>query len=133
MKLTDDEKKVIVENRIKRAFDTWEETQIIIEAKLWHSASNRMYYACYYIVSALLTSKGYNATTHAGIIRLFGQHFIATGIFESNIGKFYSKLFELRQSGDYDDWKIISEDDILPLVNDARSFLEAIKREIEKG
>ena len=34
-----------------------------------------------------------------GVIRLLGLHFVSTGIISKDLGRFYSKLFELRQSG----------------------------------
>jgi uncharacterized protein (UPF0332 family) len=43
------------------------------------------------------------------------------------LGKFYSQLFELRQTGDYDDWKVVTEADITPLVPTAETFLDAVE------
>lgn len=41
---------------------------------------NRLYYACYYAVTALLISNGLNATTHAGVRTMLGLKFIKTGL-----------------------------------------------------
>ena len=133
MKLTDDERLALVDNRMKRAFDTWSETENIIESKLWYAAANRMYYACYYITTALLILHGYNASTHSGVIRLLGQHFVQTQIINSDLGRFYSQLFELRQSGDYDDWKVIEAKDILPLAETAKEYLQTLSELINKA
>ena len=43
-------------------------------------------------------------------------------------GKFYKQLFNLRQSGDYDDWFYIDENDILPLVDPAEKFIAEIEK-----
>ena len=56
--------------------------------------------------------------------------FIKTGLIDSDLGKFYSQLFELRQTGDYDDWKVVTEADITPLVPTAISFLDAVENQI---
>lgn len=56
MTLTDEERKALVEYRIERAYETWEETRTIISQRLWYAAANRMYYTCYYLTSALLIS-----------------------------------------------------------------------------
>ena len=49
---------------------------------------------------------------------------------DSDLGKFYSQLFELRQTGDYDDWKVVTEADITPLVPTAIVFLDAVENQI---
>lgn len=69
--LTNEETKALVLNRIRRSRETWDETKGIIEGCYWYAAANRMYYACYYMVSALLLKNGLNAHTHGGAIGLF--------------------------------------------------------------
>lgn len=133
MKLSEEDRKAIVENRITKAFDTWQETETIIREKLWYAAANRLYYSCYYITSALLVQSGYEASTHSGVIRLFGKHFVAKGIVSNETGSLYSKLFELRQAGDYDDWKIVDAEVILPLVEPTKKFLQTLNIVIEEN
>lgn len=132
MNLSEQDRQAIVENRVKKAFETWEETQAIIREKLWYAAANRLYYACYYMTSALLVQNGYETSTHTGTIRLFGKHFVSKGIVSNATGRFYSKLFELRQAGDYDDWKIVNAEIILPLVEPAKEYLHLLHTLIEK-
>ena len=131
--LTDEERLALVNNKVSRSRETWKETEGIIESGYWYAAANRMYYACYYMASALLLKDGYSARTHSGIIVLFGQHYVKTGIVPSELGKFYSQLFELRQSGDYDDWKVVTSADVLPLVPLANKFLDTIESIILKS
>lgn len=125
--LTGDERKVLVANKVRRSYETWMETKGIIANGYWYAAANRMYYACYYMTSALLLKKGITAHTHSGVIGMFGMHFIKPGDVSAELGKFYSKLFELRQSGDYDDWKIVTEEDIKPLIPTVETFLKTIE------
>lgn len=125
--LTEEEKKALISNKIRRSRETWVEAKGIMESKYWYAAANRMYYACYYMVSALLMKHGHSAHTHGGAISLFGQNFVKTGIISSELGKFYSQLFELRQTGDYDDWKVVTENDIMPLVPTAEVFLDTLE------
>lgn len=129
--LTDEERQALVFNKVRRSNETWAEAKGIIENKYWYAAANRMYYACYYMVSALLLKNGQSAHTHGGIIGLFGLHFVKTGIVSAEIGKFYSELYELRQTGDYDDWKTLTESDILPLIPKVEQFLGTIERLIK--
>jgi uncharacterized protein (UPF0332 family) len=126
--LTDEERKALVLNKVRRSNETWTEAKGIIESKYWYAAANRMYYACYYMVSALLLKNGQSAHTHGGIIGLFGLHFVKTGVISSEMGKFYSEMYELRQTGDYDDWKELTESDILPLIPKVEQFLDIVEK-----
>ena len=126
--LTSEEKKALIDNKVKRSHETQVETKGIIESKYWYAAANRMYYACYYMVSALLLKNELNAHTHSGMIGLFGLNFIKTNIVSPELGKFYSQLFELRQTGDYDDWKIITETEVMALAPKVELFLDTLEK-----
>ena len=130
--LTSEETKALVLNRVRRSRETWAETKGIIESGYWYAAANRMYYACYYMVTALLIKNGLNSHTHGGAIGLFGLHFIKTEIVPSELGKFYSQLFELRQTGDYDDWKVVTEADVMTLAPTVEIFLDTLEELIKK-
>ena len=40
----------------------------------------------------------------------------------------YYKLFSLRQKGDYDDWIVVNEFDIMPLLEPAEQFIKTIEK-----
>ena len=131
MKLTNDEREAIVALRLERAKETLTEAKGNIEMCYWRSAVNRLYYACYYAVSALLLQYEYSAQTHSGTIALLGKHFVATGIISRDMGKFYGQLFDFRQTGDYDDWKIVEAKDVKPFVEPAEQLVDAITKIIQ--
>ncbi len=59
---------------------------------------------------------------------IFGLNFIKTNIVSPELGKFYSQLFELRQTGDYDDWKIITETEVMALAPKVELFLDTLEK-----
>ncbi len=59
--------------RIQRAKETILEVDVLIENEFWNSAINRMYYACFYAVGALLVKHGIETTSHSGTRQKFGQ------------------------------------------------------------
>lgn len=132
MKMTDEERKALVEQRIKRAYDTWNETKGIVEGEYWLAAANRMYYACYYMATALLASHNIEANTHSGVIRMIGLYFVEKGLISKEMGHYYGRLFELRQSGDYDDWVMLGAGDVLPLYNRIKDFFDEVEPLIKR-
>lgn len=62
---------------------------------------NRLYYAAFCAVSALLMENNLSFKKHSGVRSAFHQHFIKTGLIDIEWGKLYDQLFEDRQEGDY--------------------------------
>jgi uncharacterized protein (UPF0332 family) len=128
MKFSEEERKVVVAHRLQKAKDTLREAKGNVELAFWHTAVNRLYYACYYAASALLIKNGHIAQTHSGVIGLLGMHFIPKDIISREMGKFYIKVFELRQTGDYDDWVVIESADVEPLIEPAEKFIDTVEK-----
>jgi len=118
----------LVKLRFEKAKETFAEIENHVQLGYWRTAANRLYYACYYAVSALLIKNGINAHTHSGVINQFGLNFVRTDIFSQEEGKLFKKIFELRQEGDYDDWIIINEEDIIPLIEPVKKFIDKIEK-----
>lgn len=128
MSLNIEERKAIVEFRLEKAQRAFEQASGVVQMKYWETIANRLYYAAYNAVSALLIAYGYSAQTHSGVTHLFGQHFVKTGIVPADYGRLYHKLFSMRLTGDYDDTYGITEDDIMPYVEPARVFIENVSK-----
>jgi uncharacterized protein (UPF0332 family) len=116
-----------IKYRITRAHETIEEVQTHIENKFWNTALNRMYYACFYAVSALLMRNKIEASSHSGVRQKFGEHFAKTGLIERNLAKHYTELFEKRHKGDYDDFYDFDEETALRLFPKSKEFIKRIE------
>ena len=132
MTLNSEERNAIVAIRMQKAKETLQDAKDIANLEIWNVVANRLYYACYYAVCALLIKHGYSARTHSGAISLLGQHFVSKGIINKEQGKFYGKLFELRHNGDYDDWIIIDAKDVESKIAPAEEFISIIETVIFK-
>ena len=96
-------KEDLIKYRLLRARDTLDDAQILAENNKWNSTINRLYYASYYAVIALLLDSDLKPTTHNGAKSNFSEYFIETNKIPKELGKIYSQLFTWRQKGDYDD------------------------------
>ncbi len=123
-------KKDVVKYRLARAKDTYDDALILSERKKWNSTINRLYYAAYYAVMALLISKGLKPTTHNGAKSNFSEYFIKTGLISRELGKMYSQLFTWRQKGDYDDLFDFNQDKVQPYFDPVKKLIDTIEKEI---
>jgi len=133
MGLTSEERETLIGYKLAKAKETIAEIPILVENNLWRNAANRLYYACYYAVSALLLKHGHIAHTHGGAKGLFGKYFVLTEIISKEQNRLYEKLFDIRLKGDYDDWIVVNEDDITPLIEPAQKFIAEIENLINKN
>ena len=58
MSLTNEERKTLVALEIKKAREIYEDIAILTAANRWSGAANRLYYAVFHAVSALLIHDG---------------------------------------------------------------------------
>lgn len=123
MSLTNDERKAIVTFRLEKAQKAILQAEANIGMGFVEVSANRLYYAAYYAVSALLIAKGFKAQTHGGIISLFGQHFVRTGVVGKDDGRLYAQLFSYRLKGDYEDNFDLDIEEIKPLIEPAKAFI----------
>ncbi len=126
MSLSDDERYALVTYRVEKAFNTLEQLKSIVPFGYWDMIANRLYYAAYYAVSALLLQRGFSVQTHHGIIQMLGLHFVKTGILDGKYGALYGQLFSLRQTGDYGDTFGLTKEQVMPLIPETEALITRI-------
>ena len=104
----------LVHYRIEKAYKSFDEAKGVAKLKYWNLTGNRLYYTVFHMASALLLDKGFTAKTHAGVIHLLDRTY----------GKLFSRLYELRQSGDYDDTFDATEEEVLPYFEKVENFVK---------
>ena len=125
--LKSEDKKSILKYRIEKSWLSLKEAKDVAALGYWNLAGNRIYYAVYYMASALLLDKGFITKTHAGVIHLLGAKFISEGMLDKSYGRFFSRLYELRQAGDYDDMYDATPEEVEPYFDTAEKFISEME------
>ncbi len=76
---------------------------------------------------ALLATKHLDSSKHSGVISLFNQHFVRTGVVARDLGRILMKGKDLRQDGDYKDFVETSMQEAQDQYSDAEKFVERIE------
>lgn len=119
--------------RLRRARETLEDARILADARRWNPCVNRLYYACFYAVSALLIQEGLSSSKHAGVRSLFNRRFVKTTKVAKEKAQIFNDLFERRQEGDYMDFVSFQESQIRRWIPEAEAFVEDIAVLIESS
>ena len=124
----------LIEYRLKQADDSIKEAEVLLkEGMSLRSVMNRLYYAMFYAVLALLQEKQLGTSKHYGAISLFDREFIKSGIFDKELSKILHRSFELRQKGDYMEQPEITKADIDEILPKTVAFINEIKQYILKN
>jgi uncharacterized protein len=122
----------LIQYRVARARESIEEAKLLLENGHLHSSVNRLYYACFYVVSGLLLTEGLSSAKHSGTMALFERHWIKTEKAPRELGRLYRRLFNRRQKGDYDDLVTFLPADIEAWIGEVKTFVAAISDIIRK-
>lgn len=120
------ETRILVQYRLDRAREALTEAGLLLDSGHANTGVNRLYYACFYAVSALLLTKGLTATSHSGLRTLFHQHVIRPGLLPLGQGPLYDRLFDQRQRSDYTDLVYFSVDEVRAWSMEAQAFVDAV-------
>ncbi|MDP2928376.1 MAG: HEPN domain-containing protein [Candidatus Omnitrophota bacterium] len=122
----------LIRYRREKSKETLEDAYILFRAGRLFSALNRIYYALFYEVMALLLTKDLSSARHTGIRALFNEHFIRTGKVSVESGRFFSRMYDFRQKGDYADFVQFEEAKIKEWLVLAESFINEVDQVIGK-
>ncbi len=102
-------------------------SEILIEAADYNSAANRIYYAVFNSIRSCLILDGFDSKKHSGIISEFRKRYIKTGIFNEELSKTITMVFDLRTNSDYDDFFKATKNEVLTQLNRAKALLAEIE------
>lgn len=85
--LTDENYADLSKYRQMRAHETLSEIPYLREQGFYNTATNRLYYACYYAAVALLAKHHLLPMTHAGVKTMLGLHFVSKGLITKESGR----------------------------------------------
>ena len=126
MSLNEEERKIIVGLEYEKAQAIMAQIEGLKSLGYWDNIANRLFYALFHAVSALLIRDKHAVNTHRGVVVLFGQHYVRTGIFDLADGKLYSQLQTMREKGDYNCIYQTSEEEVLPMIEPAMNLIKKI-------
>ena len=121
----------LISYRRKRAKEALEDAERLVNAGSLFSAVNRIYYSMFYEVTALLLIKNLSASRHSGIRSLFNKKYVKTGKVRIEMGKFFARMFEFRQKGDYGDFVEFEEKKVKEWLDTGKVFIEELEMVIK--
>ncbi len=93
----------------------------------YDSCASRCYYAMFFLAEAVLLTRDLRASSHKGVIRLFGQHFVKPGIFGRELGRILNEAYDTRLRGDYATGFEIQQEEAQKMLGQAQKFVMELR------
>ena len=116
-----------IKSLMERAKISINSAELLLKEGDSDSSVSRSYYAMFYATEAVLLTKGLKFASHRSVISLFGQHFVKTGIFKPENGKYLRNAFDRRLLGDYSFAPEIDEPTAKEVLCWAKEFVGEIR------
>lgn len=112
--------------RIGKAEQCLSSAKLLMQSKDYCSAANRSYYSIFHCVRSLLALEGIDFSKHSGVMAYFQKKYVKSGIFEKEYSKILTEAFQVRSESDYDDYYVISKEEVEVQIQNAQVFLNGI-------
>ena len=94
------------------------------------SIVNRAYYSMFYATLAVLVKEDIEPTKHTGVLSKFDELFVRQGVFSKEMSRIIHHAFDMRQAGDYQKSKVITEEQAIEVLNSAEEFVKTIENKL---
>jgi len=116
-----------MKHRIVQAHECLDCAEREMKADSYLNAVNRSYYCVFHAMRAVLAIDEFDSKKHSGVISYFRQNYIKTGKFSAKFSKIIGDAFRIRNDSDYEDFYIISKQEVLEQIENAGQFLKAVE------
>lgn len=113
--------------RISQAEQCIKSAKLLAEHDDYKGAANRSYYAIFHGMRGVLALDEIDFSKHSGVSAYFRKEYIKTGIFNVELSDIIREAFDIRSDSDYDDYFIISKEDVRQQISNAERFLKDIE------
>jgi len=131
--INDDDRRELIEYRLKQAKETTVEVDKLIAADLLKVAVNRIYYGIFYCLNALALKYNFQSSKHLQLIGWFNNNFIKSGLIETKYGKILRDSFKNRSDGDYAPFIEFEKKDVIEMHEDMKDFINKLDQFIREG
>ena len=117
----------LMRHRIEQSKRCLDSAVMLLNADACKDAANRSYYSIFHAMRAVLALDCFDSKKHSSIISEFRRRYIKSGIFQKELSDIIEDAFDIRTDSDYNDFFVISKDEVAKQTANAKLFLTAIE------
>ena len=117
----------LMKYRLDNAKEKLESAKLLLDAGKYRDSIGRSYYAIFTAVRAVLANDKVDFSKHSGVSAYFRKEYIKTGIFDVELSDIISMAFVTRSNSDYDDFYVISIEEVNEQIENAIKFCDIVE------
>jgi uncharacterized protein (UPF0332 family) len=121
--MTEDQRELLAKAR-----ESLSAAQLLLRNQYADYAASRAYYSMFYIAQAFLEGESKSFSSHAAVVAAFGRDFAHAGKVPVEFHRWLIEAQALRQSGDYGQMHIVTDEQASAVVTHAQQLLELAER-----
>ena len=127
MSISNKEKKQLIKYWLEKSEESIASAKSEISYGRLSFAVNRLYYAMFYAMTAILTAKGESYRKHSGVRAALHRDFVKTGKINKETGRIYDELFNTRHQADYTPFVEFDKDVVKEQAVEVEKFIKEFK------
>ena len=121
-----------MQHLLNKADDSHAAAKVLIDKGFTDFSTAQSYYTIFYLVEALLLSKGLRFSSHSALIASYGKEFAKTGLLDPKFHRYIVVAQKRRETGHYDAEPVITEAQASESFQWAAEFKEAASAYLSK-
>ena len=116
--------------RYEKATQCLATSKAMIALNDYKGAANRSYYCVFHAMRSVMALQNVDFGNHGQVIRYFRREYIKTHILPIEMSDVLTVLFDVRNKSDYDDFYLISKEEVTIQLASAEFFLNEIRKHL---
>ena len=101
--------------------------EALLKSGSFADSIGRSYYAIFTAARALLALKGLDSKRHSGVVALFNEHFIKTGLLAKEVYQIITSAKAKRERADYEDYVEFNKEEVEEQLTKAKEFVRGVE------
>ncbi len=113
---------------MEKAWESYEAAKSEYTANRLSTAVRNLYYGCFYALTSVFYEQGKSFRKHTAVRAALHRDLIKTGKINAKWGRFYNRIFDRRQEGDYEPMVKFESKQIERFLHDAEQFIRVLEK-----
>lgn len=127
------DRQILIDNAVMKAKEALLSAESNLENGFYSTCQNRLYYAIFYIVTALAYKNNFITSKHSQLMGWFNKKYIyEEQVFDNKLLQVYREAFSNRQKSDYDFTYTIDKDELKISLYETKEFVKTVEIYLKK-
>ena len=129
--MRDPERTDLINYRLEQARRELNTSVLLLNADEFKKSAVCSYYCIFHAMRAVLAGEGFDSKKHSGVIAAFRERYVKTNIFPAELSGIIREAFAARGRSDYEDFYVISKEEVVKQLENAKTFLATVEAYIK--